>query len=323
MAEEDALLVDDDKDGLCVDYTDAGIVKRCHSGTIRIRAKWENDDYVCRGHVLNGMTDSLFDVYMNVESAKELWDSLEFKYMAEDASSKNFLLINFNNYKIVNSRPVMEQFNKLLRILGQYTQHGLKIDESISVSSVIDKFPPSWKDFKHTLKHGKDDLSLVKAITWWIDSGATTHVCKDRSKLLKEMDILIGWDGAVMSTQEYMKKVVEDMGDDEDFNSGPWVSATDYVHATGGIVTECLGDIKNFLKNKKLEQVVAIVKSCSPNTIGDLTVTMKDLSGTAMIFANVLVFTPELSKHYLNITMRNVVKVFRKDTVPGSGNGSG
>ncbi|GJZ57916.1 zinc finger, CCHC-type containing protein [Tanacetum coccineum] len=25
-----------------------------------------------------------------------------------------------------------------------------------------DKLPPSWKDFKHTLKHGKDDLSLVQ-----------------------------------------------------------------------------------------------------------------------------------------------------------------
>ncbi|GJW22773.1 hypothetical protein Tco_0033395 [Tanacetum coccineum] len=36
------------------------------------------------------------------------------------------------------------------------------MDESISVSSVIDKFPPSWKDFKHTLKNGKDDLSLVQ-----------------------------------------------------------------------------------------------------------------------------------------------------------------
>nr|GEU94121.1 zinc finger, CCHC-type [Tanacetum cinerariifolium] len=97
---------------------------------IRRRAKWENDDYICRGHILN-----------------------------EDASSKKFL-----------------------------------------------------KDFKHTLKHGKDDLSLVqlgshlrieeslraqesdkgkekglrtnpktkvKAIGWWIDSGAITHVCKD------------------------------------------------------------------------------------------------------------------------------------------------
>nr|GEU59240.1 hypothetical protein [Tanacetum cinerariifolium] len=148
---------------------------------IRISAKWDNDDYICcsggvlngddaggnmggarwrwsgsknlmlvimiddeslilercstfgkkdelepRGHILNDMSDSVFDVYTNVESAKEFWDSLESK------------------------------------IFGQYTQHGLKIDESISVSSIIDKLHPSWKDFKHTLKHGKDDLSLVQ-----------------------------------------------------------------------------------------------------------------------------------------------------------------
>ncbi|GJU23837.1 hypothetical protein Tco_1157179 [Tanacetum coccineum] len=81
---------------------------------IRRRAKWENDEYICRGHILN-----------------------------EDASSKKFFVSNFNNYKMVDSIPVMEQFNELLRILGQYTQHGLKMDESISVSSVIDKLPPS------------------------------------------------------------------------------------------------------------------------------------------------------------------------------------
>ncbi|GJR40522.1 putative reverse transcriptase domain-containing protein [Tanacetum coccineum] len=129
------------------------------------------------------------------------------------------------------------------------------------------------------------------------------------AKLLKQRDILLGLDGAVMSTQEYMKKVVEDVG-----------------------------DIKFFMNNGKLDQVVAIVKSCSPNVIGDLTVTMKDLSGTihgtihhtvideggygnditvgaALILANVSVFSPKPSMHYLNITMRNVVKVFRKDTV--------
>nr|GFC77273.1 GPCR kinase [Tanacetum cinerariifolium] len=70
----------------------------------------------------------------------------------------------------------------------------------------------------------------------------------------------------------------------------------------------------------------------------DLNVTLKDVSGTvpgtihykvldvgsfgnditvgaAMILANVSVFTPKPSEHYLNITKRNVVKVFRKDTV--------
>ncbi|GJX33453.1 hypothetical protein Tco_0243308, partial [Tanacetum coccineum] len=38
------------------------------------------------------------------------------------------------------------------------------------------------------------------------------------------------------------------------------------------------GDIKNLLKNGKLDQVVAVVKSYTPNVLGDLTMTLKDLS---------------------------------------------
>ncbi|KAK9734016.1 hypothetical protein RND81_04G108700 [Saponaria officinalis] len=128
----------------------------------RKRNKWENDDYIYRGHILNGMSDSLFDIYQNVESARDLWNQLESKYMDEDASSKNFLVGNFMNYKMVDSRPVMEQYNELLRILGQFAQHKMEMDESISVSSISDKLPPSWKDFKHVLKHKKEDLSLIQ-----------------------------------------------------------------------------------------------------------------------------------------------------------------
>ncbi|GKE96325.1 probable transmembrane ascorbate ferrireductase 4 [Tanacetum coccineum] len=127
-----------------------------------------------------------------------------------------------------------------------------------------------------------------------------------RAKLLKESVFILDLDGALMSTQEYMQKVVEDVDEDANFNSGG--------------------------------MVVAIVKSCYPNALGDLNVTLKDLSGTvpgtihykvldvgsygkditvgaAMILANVSVFTPKPSEHYLNITKRNVVEVFRKDTV--------
>ncbi|GKB28367.1 zinc finger, CCHC-type containing protein [Tanacetum coccineum] len=98
----------------------------------------------------------------NVESSKELWDSLEAKYMAEDASSKKFLLSNFTNYKMTDSRPVMEQYNKLLGILRRFTQHKMNMDKAIQVSCITDKLPPSWKDFKHTLKHLKDELTLVE-----------------------------------------------------------------------------------------------------------------------------------------------------------------
>ncbi|GJT00363.1 zinc finger, CCHC-type containing protein [Tanacetum coccineum] len=99
---------------------------------VRRRAKWDNDDYVCRGLILNGMFDSLFDIYHNIENSKELRDTLEAKYMAEDASSKKF------------------------------TQHKMNMDESIQVSCIIDKLPPLWKDFKHTLKHLKEELTLVE-----------------------------------------------------------------------------------------------------------------------------------------------------------------
>ncbi|GJR35592.1 hypothetical protein Tco_1211276 [Tanacetum coccineum] len=62
---------------------------------IRRRNKWDNNDHVCRGLILNGMSDPLFDIYRNV-------------------------------------------------------------------SCIIDKRPPSWKDFNHTLKHNKEELTLVE-----------------------------------------------------------------------------------------------------------------------------------------------------------------
>ncbi|GJY02505.1 hypothetical protein Tco_0360657 [Tanacetum coccineum] len=36
------------------------------------------------------------------------------------------------------------------------------MDEAIQVTYIIDKLFPSWKDFKHTLKHLKEELNLVE-----------------------------------------------------------------------------------------------------------------------------------------------------------------
>ncbi|KAD5802365.1 hypothetical protein E3N88_13725 [Mikania micrantha] len=48
--------------------------------------------------------------------------------------------------------------------LTSISQHDMKMDESISVSSIIDKLPPSWKNFKHTLIHQKKDLNLFNKL---------------------------------------------------------------------------------------------------------------------------------------------------------------
>ncbi|GJV18571.1 zinc finger, CCHC-type containing protein [Tanacetum coccineum] len=67
-------------------------------------------------------------------------DSLEAKYMAEDASSKKFLVSNFTNYKMTDSRPIMEQYNKLLGILGRFTQNMMNMDEAIQEELTLVEF---------------------------------------------------------------------------------------------------------------------------------------------------------------------------------------
>ena len=118
------------------------------------------------------------------------------------------------------------------------------------------------------------------------------------------------------------------MGEDEDFTRGPRLSAVEFVNANEGIVSGFLRDINNFNKNGKLDQVVSIIKSCTPNVLGVLIVTIKDLSGSihhkilkegdygkditvgvALILHNISVFSRNPSLHYLNITLKKLVKV--------------
>lgn len=47
------------------------------------------------------------------------------------------------SYKMVDTSPVMEQVHELLRILRQFAQHNLKINEVILVVVIIDKPPLS------------------------------------------------------------------------------------------------------------------------------------------------------------------------------------
>nr|GEW24093.1 hypothetical protein [Tanacetum cinerariifolium] len=85
------------------------------------------------------------------------------------------------------------------------------------------------------------------------------------------------------------ENIFENVGKEENFKGGSWVSAVEFVNAHGRIVNGCLGDTKNYLKNGKLEHVVAIIKSCTSNDLGGLTV--------------------------------NISQVFPNDTVPKNGSG--
>nr|GEW48845.1 RNA recognition motif domain, nucleotide-binding alpha-beta plait domain protein [Tanacetum cinerariifolium] len=69
------------------------------------------------------------------------------------------------------------------------------------------------------------------------------------AKMRKIVDGLEGRVKCVLPTQEYVRQIFENASDDDDYTRG-W----------------------------KLEKIVAVIKSCTPNVLGDLTVTLKDPS---------------------------------------------
>ena len=53
---------------------------------------------------MNGLIDSLYNVYNMKKSTKKLWDSSDCKYKIQDAGAKKFMVGRFLAYEIVDSK---------------------------------------------------------------------------------------------------------------------------------------------------------------------------------------------------------------------------
>ncbi|XP_077248478.1 uncharacterized protein LOC143888070 [Tasmannia lanceolata] len=135
------------------------IVEDGTTAQARKRRMWDQDDYLCKGHILNAMTDELFDIYNNMESAGALWTALETKYLFENTGAKKFIVSHFLNYKMTDDKLVVDQIYEIRHIISQVHQQGVNLDDTAVIPSIIDKLPPSWKDFRKSLKHKKEEMS--------------------------------------------------------------------------------------------------------------------------------------------------------------------
>ncbi|RDX91245.1 putative protein C17orf53, partial [Mucuna pruriens] len=145
-----------------------------------------------------------------------------------------------------------------------------------------------------------------------------------------------------LPTQEFLRRV--DRESDSDFNSNPWLSALQFLRSQGMVEGDDVAHGTPLISVKNADRValvVGVVKSCTPNGFGDMTVTLKDPTatvsasvhrkvfaqgefmkditiGSVLVLQKVAVFSPTRSSCYLNITLHNIVKVFSKDSGPPS-----
>ena len=113
---------------------------------------------------LNGLDNSLYNVYCIVATSKELWTTLDRKYKTEDAGMKKFIAGKFLDFKMVDTKTVINQVQELQLIIRQLEDEKLTLSESFQVAAAIEKLPPSWKDFKNYLKHKRKEMTMEELV---------------------------------------------------------------------------------------------------------------------------------------------------------------
>ncbi|GJZ67013.1 hypothetical protein Tco_0630253 [Tanacetum coccineum] len=134
----------------------------------RERLKFENDDFICRGHILNAMSDPLFDVYQNYSTAKELWNALEERYFTKDATNTDKLPSTWKdvkkNLKHRKDDLSLKDLGKHLLIEEQYRLENKTNDDTSKVHVCGEKGAEKSSKAGVGLERNVDTMTRTKRI---------------------------------------------------------------------------------------------------------------------------------------------------------------
>ena len=77
------------------------------------RKKREEDELICRGHILNTLSDRFYDLYTSMKLSKEIWNALEAKYKTEKVGTNKFIIQKYFDYKMLDNVSVLDQVHVL------------------------------------------------------------------------------------------------------------------------------------------------------------------------------------------------------------------
>uniref|UniRef100_A0A2N9EZP4 CCHC-type domain-containing protein n=1 Tax=Fagus sylvatica TaxID=28930 RepID=A0A2N9EZP4_FAGSY len=124
------------------------------------RIKREEDELVCRGHILNTLSDRLYDLYTTMTSPKEIWKALETKYKTEKQGTDKFIIQKYFDFKMLDNVSVLDQVHELQILVHKLNDLSIKIPELFQVGAIIAKLPPSWNNYRKKLLHMAEGLTL-------------------------------------------------------------------------------------------------------------------------------------------------------------------
>jgi len=85
----------------------------------------------------------MFDVYYSYKEAKDIWDSLIFKYTAEDVVRQRFVIGNYYRWKMIEDKEIKIQINEYHKLLEDIKAESITLSNEFVSELLIKKLSQS------------------------------------------------------------------------------------------------------------------------------------------------------------------------------------
>jgi hypothetical protein len=232
------------------------------------RIKREEDELVCRGHILNTLSNRLYDLFTTMTSPKEIWKALETKHKMEKQDTDKFIIQKYFDFKMMDNVSVLDQMHELQILVHKLNDLSIKILELFQVGAIIAKLPPSWNNYRKKLLHMVEELTLEQ-IGSHLQIEEESRICESTNFVSKVNEGIVNYvqNGGVGSSKTHKsfkpnKKTFKKTNSNKDKKG----RACFHCGKKGHYIRECRF-LKNQMKEKELntseanvvDEIVAMV----------------------------------------------------------------
>jgi len=105
--------------------------------------KLKKDNKTFRRHLLNHMTNPLFNLFVTFKPFKITWEKSEVKYGADDIEKKKYVVSEWLSLHIADDKSIMEQVHVYENICAEVLNENMKMCKILKVNNLIEKFRAS------------------------------------------------------------------------------------------------------------------------------------------------------------------------------------
>ncbi|KAK1603864.1 hypothetical protein QYE76_027537 [Lolium multiflorum] len=126
--------------------------------------KFEKVDAMFKAALFSILGDNIVDLYMAFDHGKDAWDALEAKFGVSDAGIELYVMEQYYVYRMTDERSVVEQAHEIQSLAKELEQFKCTLPDKFVAGGIIAKLPPSWRNFATSLKHKRQEFSVLDLI---------------------------------------------------------------------------------------------------------------------------------------------------------------